>query len=66
MRFRVRVLDGDVVVRSWEVEGLATTYGASAIASDFPGGFGLSVRIGLAQANQAFGWGVEAIVAVPA
>jgi hypothetical protein len=66
MRFRVRVLDGAVVVRIWEVEGLGAAYATSAMASDFPGGFGPDMRIGVAQDSVIFGWGSEAIVKVPA
>ena len=64
--FRVRVLDGDVVVRSWEVEGTSAVYEMGVVATDFPGGFGPDVRIGVAQASVIFGWGVEAIATLPA
>src|SRR5690606_36421865 len=48
-RFRVRVLDGAVVRRVWEVEGLEAVYGAAEVAADFPGGRGADVRVAVAQ-----------------
>ena len=39
-RFRVRVLDGDVQRREFEVEGLALLYPAEDMAADFPDGVG--------------------------
>src|SRR5690606_30232903 len=44
-RFRVRVLDGAGVRRVWEVEGLATVYGAAEVAADFPGGRGADAHV---------------------
>jgi hypothetical protein len=65
MRFRVRVLDGDLVIRSWEASGTAALYEASVADADFPGGPGPDVRITVAQAGEVFGWGVEAVAALP-
>lgn len=60
MRFRVRVLDGGVVVRTMEVEGLSAFYPAAALAADFPEGVTATARIAVAQWGEGFGWGVEA------
>jgi len=62
---RVRVLDGDLVVRSWETSSAAAIYETSAVGADFPGGHGPDVRIAVAQAGEVFGWGVEAVAALP-
>jgi hypothetical protein len=64
-RFRVRVLDGDLVVRSWETSSAVAIYETSAVGADFPGGPGPDVRIAVAQAGEVFGWGVEAVAALP-
>lgn len=61
-RFRVRVLDGAVVRRVWEVEGLEAVYGAAEVAADFPSGSGAGVRVAVAQWGEGFGWGAEAMV----
>lgn len=60
MRFRVRVLDGGIVVRTMEAEGMRLDYPAAALAADFPGGAPASARIAVAQWGEGFGWGVEA------
>lgn len=60
MRFRVRVLDGAVERRVFEVEGTTATYAASDLAADFPGGPGADAAIRVAQYGTAFGWGAEA------
>ncbi|QTC91605.1 baseplate multidomain protein megatron [Brevundimonas goettingensis] len=65
MRFRVRVLDGDVVIRRWETSDASTIYETIAVGADFPGGPGPDVRIAVAQAGEVFGWGVEAVAALP-
>ncbi len=62
LRFRVRVLDGEVVVRTFEVEGSSLLYPLAAFASDFPRGPGDEARIAVAQWGEGFGWGVEASV----
>lgn len=59
-RFRVRVLDGAVERRVWEVEGLETVYGALEVAADFPSGFGAEANVAVAQWGDGFGWGAEA------
>ncbi|EKY24846.1 hypothetical protein HMPREF0185_03071 [Brevundimonas diminuta 470-4] len=61
-RFRVRVLDGAVERRVWEVEGLEAAYGAAEVAADFPGGPGASAQVAVAQWGQGYGWGAEAMV----
>ncbi|VTO12535.1 baseplate multidomain protein megatron [Brevundimonas vancanneytii] len=61
-RFRVRVLDGDVERRVWEVEGLAAVYGAVEVAADFPGGVGSIAKVAVAQWGDGYGWGAEAMV----
>jgi hypothetical protein len=61
LHFRVRVLDGGVPIRSWEVDGTGTVYGTGVMATDFPDGPGPDARIGVAQAGPVFGWGVEAV-----
>ncbi|WP_313576629.1 hypothetical protein, partial [Brevundimonas sp.] len=61
-RFRVRVLDGAVERRAWEVEGLAAVYGAAEAAADFPSGLGAGVRVAVAHWGDGYGWGTEAIV----
>lgn len=66
MQFRLRVWDGVVVVRSWEVVGTEATYPAAFMEIDFPGGSGVDVRIGVAQYSVVFGWGIEAIASLPA
>ena len=60
MRFRLRVLDGGVGVRTMEVEGLSAFYPAAALAADFPEGVTATARIAVAQWGEGFGWGVEA------
>lgn len=60
-RFRVRVLEGAVVRRVWEVEGLATVYGAAEVAADFPGGRGADAHVAVAQCGDGYGWGPEAV-----
>jgi hypothetical protein len=60
MRFRVRVMDGAVVVRTMEVQELSATYSAEAIAQDFPTGVTATARIAVAHYGEGFGWGAEA------
>ena len=62
MRFRLRVVDHDVVVRTMEVEGLSASYSAADLAADFPQGMISTARIGVAQWGEGFGWGPEAEV----
>ena len=61
-RFRVRVLDGAVEKRVWEVEGLEAVYAAGQMAADWPGGLGEGARLGVAQWGDGYGWGAEAVV----
>ncbi|PRA29950.1 MULTISPECIES: glycoside hydrolase/phage tail family protein [unclassified Brevundimonas] len=61
-RFRVRVLDGAVEKRVWEVAGLETVYPAAQRAADWPGGSGESARVAVAQWGEGYGWGAEAVV----
>ncbi len=61
-RFRMRVLDGAVERRVWEVEGLEASYGAAEVAADFPGGVGTEARIAVGQWGEGYGWGAEAVL----
>lgn len=60
-RFRVRVLDGGVEKRVWEVEGLEAVYAAAQVAADWPGGVGEGARMAVAQWGNGYGWGAEAV-----
>lgn len=62
MRFRLRVFDHDVVVRTMAVEGLSASYSAADMAADFPEGVTSTARIAVAQWGEGFGWGPEAEV----
>jgi len=62
MRFRLRVRDGDVVVRTMEVEGVSGFYAAADLAADLPEGATSMARIAVAQWGEGFGWGSEAEV----
>jgi hypothetical protein len=64
LRFRVRVLDGGVETRVFEVEGSGAVYAAGDLDADFPGGPGAGVRIAVAQWGEGYGWGTEASVAL--
>ncbi len=64
MRFRLRILHGNVAVRTMEVEGVSAFYSAANLASDFPDGVTQTVRIAVAQWGEGFGWGSEAEVKV--
>jgi hypothetical protein len=59
-RFRVRVLNGETVLRSWEVEGPSAVYAAAERAADFPHGVAPGAAIRVAQWGDGYGWGVEA------
>lgn len=59
-RWRVRILDGDDVVRTFEVEGETALYTAADVAADWPGGVGDDAVVAVAQWGLGFGWGVEA------
>ncbi|QTN19158.1 glycoside hydrolase/phage tail family protein [Brevundimonas sp. AJA228-03] len=60
-RFRLRVLDGDVERRVFEVEGLSAVYAGADLAADFPGGPGEGARVAVAQYGVDWGWGREAV-----
>lgn len=62
MRFRLRIFDHDVVVRTMEVEGLSASYFAADLAADFTEGVTSTARIAVAQWGEGFGWGSEAEV----
>ena len=62
VRGEVRVLDGDVEGRVWEVEGLEAVYAAAQAAADWPGGVGEGARFAVAQWGEGYGWGAEAVV----
>jgi hypothetical protein len=60
MRFRVRVLDGDLVVRVFEVEETTAVYDAATLDVDFPDGPGVGAVVAIAQWGQEYGgWGRE-------
>jgi hypothetical protein len=63
-RFRVRVLDGESILRVAEVQGAEMLYGAAEMAVDFPAGVAEGARIAVAQWGEGFGWGVEAEIAL--
>jgi len=63
-RFRVRVLDGALERRVWEVEGLEVVYLADWVTADFPDGPGPAARIAVAQWGDGYGWGAEVIVSI--
>ncbi len=60
-RFRVRVLDGAVEKRVWEVGGLEAVYTAEQMAADWPVGVGDGARVAVAQWGEGYGWGAEAV-----
>ncbi|QQQ19546.1 glycoside hydrolase TIM-barrel-like domain-containing protein [Brevundimonas vitis] len=63
MRFRVRVLDGPVERRVFEVEATQALYAAEEVAADFPAGLtGAVARV--SQWGEGFGWGTEAGVSL--
>ncbi|GAA0609674.1 glycoside hydrolase TIM-barrel-like domain-containing protein [Brevundimonas kwangchunensis] len=64
MRFRVRVLDGEAVVRSWEIEGASTVYRTDELTADFPDGLPEGARLAVAQWGEGYGWGAEASIAL--
>lgn len=62
MRFRVRVLDGEAVVRTWEVDGVSAVYPANERTADFPDGVPEGARLAVAQRGEGYGWGAEASI----
>ncbi len=65
LRFRVRVMDGDVERRSFEVDGCDALYADAQFAADFPDSPGAGASIEVEQRGVVFGWGVAARVALP-
>jgi hypothetical protein len=61
-RFRVRVLDGEVEKRRFEVEAAGATCSAADLAADFPGGPDAQSRVAVAQWGEGYGWGMEASI----
>ena len=61
-RFRVKVIEAEVVVRTLEVEGAETVYPAEMIAADFPGGLPAGLHLAVALWGEGYGWGEEAVV----
>lgn len=59
-RFRVRVLDGGTVLRTWEADAPSAVYAAADRAADFPEGAGPDAAIRVSQWGEGYGWGVEA------
>jgi len=59
-RFRVRILDGGLQRRMFEVEETSFLYAVEDMAEDFPGGGGPDAVVAVAQYGPGFGWGVEA------
>ena len=60
LRFRVRVLDGGVVVRTFEATTTSALYAAADVAAD-----DLAAGVvGVAQWSASYGWGSEARVAL--
>ncbi|MNE72011.1 hypothetical protein D3C80_1679220 [compost metagenome] len=57
----MRVLDGAVEKRVWEVEGVETVYAAGWLAADWPGGVSEGARVAVAQWGEGYGWGAEAV-----
>ncbi|WP_292063042.1 baseplate multidomain protein megatron [Brevundimonas sp. UBA7664] len=61
-RFRVRVLDGEVEKRKFEVEAAGANYPAADLAADFPGGPDAQSRVAVAEWGEGYGWGMEASI----
>lgn len=63
-QFRVRVMQGEGVLRTFEAAGGQALYDAAMRAADFPDGPGADAWIGVAQWGDGFGWGAEAVVGI--
>ncbi|MFN3558120.1 MAG: glycoside hydrolase/phage tail family protein [Brevundimonas sp.] len=62
LRFRVRIIHEDTVVRVLDVEASHADYLAPDVASDFPGGLPGEVIVEVAQWGDGYGWGQAASV----
>ena len=65
LRFRVRVMEGEVERRTFEVDGCDALYVEADLAADFPEGPGVDASIEVEQHGAVFGWGVATRVAIP-
>ena len=63
-RYRIRVLDGPVERRLFEVEASGAVYPAGDLAADFPDGPGAAATFAVSQWGAGYGWGVEAKAAL--
>lgn len=61
MRFRVRVLDGSELLRSFEVEAADAVYSTAMAAVDFPDGPPGGAIVAVAQWGEGYGWGEDAV-----
>jgi hypothetical protein len=57
-RYRVRLLDGETLVRAFETGVEAAVYPAADAATDFPGGMA-NAAAAVAQWGDGYGWGAE-------
>ncbi|HEY0103445.1 MAG TPA: glycoside hydrolase/phage tail family protein [Brevundimonas sp.] len=64
LKFRVRVLEDGVEVRSAEVDGPGAIYASEDVTADFPLEIGPAVVVAVAQWGDGFGWGAEATAAL--
>lgn len=64
LRFRLRILRGEEVVRVAETEIASFVYAADMSAGDFPAGAAGVGRIAVAQWEAGYGWGAEAVLAL--
>ena len=60
LRFRIDIWDGEVLLRTFEVEGTEAVYAETDRIADFPGGIGAEARVEVAQADSRMGWGSRA------
>ncbi|HST90968.1 MAG TPA: glycoside hydrolase/phage tail family protein [Brevundimonas sp.] len=64
LKFRVRLLDDGLEVRSMEVDGPGTIYASEDVTTDLPLGVGAAVVVAVAQWGHGYGWGAEATAAL--
>ncbi|RZJ24838.1 MAG: hypothetical protein EON85_13940, partial [Brevundimonas sp.] len=64
LRFRVRVLAGEFVLRTSEVAATDAVYPAEQIDADFPDGLFAGAVIEIAQWGEGYGWGESATLAL--